>query len=1108
MPHRALVDTGSSCCLLSDDIAKTLNVTCTHKTVPVRGVGLVQGRESKLVQLQIDNKNMYIRVIVLSNIEQLPLILGLPTLRRLGFRCSLDQAGASNNNNSIMSDSVALRNVHDLTCAYTHCHAALVTCVEVPVSLEDSLIMIREATDSSLTSAQRDTIVEIFNEYVDVWFQPPGGGTCTAGLAQVEVVGRPFCSKLRPLNTVLRDECRRQLDKLLKEELISPSKSSWAAAPVFIQKKDGSWRMALDYRQLNKQTIPDVYPIPNLWDCIRYAGGKTHVIVLDLVSGFWNVRLTEESRVYTAFITPFGLFEWSVMPFGLRNAPSEFQRIIDFALRNTTGVIAYIDDIIISACDWNGLTTKLRDVLLALRNAGLHLNIKKAQLNCVRAKVLGHLVSVEGIRADPGKVNAINTLRPPKSKDELRSFLGMLTFLNKYIENMSLRAKCLTDLLAKRVAYTWTNEHQSAFRDLKMALSEEIMLQAPDDSREVILECDASGIGLGAVLKQIQQGKEVVIEYASKKLNATQMKWNTREREAYSIRWALEHFSPLIRGLRIHLRTDHQSLTWMTSSQESKVYRWLLYMQQYDIDITHISGKANNAADYLSRGCADDPEDDKGWEDIQVPESAQESICKYIGFAASTTNLNLYVPKVPKVEDLLKALEEHPVASEETKWLYKGNDGLYYHVHTHKLYVPGCFRRSFIFWHHSGRYGGHSGMTRTLQRLKTKVWWLNMNKDVCAYVHACEACARNTPPNKPYLNRILESPLPFQTISFDFVGPRTYKYKQWWYAVLVDHCTRYVIGNTIMHPPTHHDVLRILHLQWVTLFGAPASIIMDNDSIYTKEVKDYLTLQLGCRIVHSSPGYPQGNSLNETTHKSIEKSVAIQVQTGAHIPFESLVAEAIFAHNLTPNVHVGDSPYRRLFGMEAGMPHSQEISNMHLSDHTRRMLVMEGRVKQTMLWNMTRQKELLVVPCSGIKEGDTIVYYKSEWQRRHDEDRKEQAQYTSAWSLPQLVIEVKQGCALVRELHKHRSKPRQVPLRLCRRLTSLKDGLRGDPGDPPFVPDRGANNEITPATEIFREVTIDHLGEQTGVLTPIQEGTIKRARSDCEDINNTDKKLR
>lgn len=353
-------------------------------------------------------------------------------------------------------------------------------------------------------------------------------------------------------------------------------------------------------------------------------------------------------------------------------------------------------------------------------------------------------------------------------------------------------------------------------------------------------------------------------------------------------------------------------------------------------------------------------------------------------------------------------------------------------------------------------------MTRTLNRLKTQVWWLNMHTDVYDYIHQCEVCARNTPPNKRYLHKSLDNPLPFESISLDFVGPRLYKNQQYWYAVIIDHCTRYIVAKTIAHPPTHADVIRILHLQWVMLFGAPANITLDNAKIFNAAVKAYLQEELGSKVIFTSPGYPQGNAINETSHKVIEKSIAIKVQTTTDLHFEDIVAEAVYSYNLAPNVNIGDSPFRRLFGMESAMPCYQGLSNLQLTDTTRRMLQLEGRIKQAIVWNLQHQKELVMQPCNKIKVGDTVVYHRTDYQQRQEQKHSGYAQYTPAWSLPNIVVQVQDGSILCKEMNKRNAKPRQVPIRVCRLLTSLKQGIQSEV--PSVTLDKGPHTSTSSTT--------------------------------------------
>lgn len=323
-----------------------------------------------------------------------------------------------------------------------------------------------------------------------------------------------------------------------------------------------------------------------------------------------------------------------------------------------------------------------------------------------------------------------------------------------------------------------------------------------------------------------------------------------------------------------------------------------------------------------------------------------------------------------------------------------------------------------------------------------------MHTDVYKYVQSCIACARNTPPNTRYLTKVLDTPLPFQSISLDFVGPRTYQQTKCWYAVIIDQCTRYLVTHTLMRAPNQRDVVPILHLRWITIFGAPDSITLDNDPIYTIQVRRYITEQLGTKIIQSSPGYPQGNGLNETSHKVLEKSIAIQVQRGVDIPFEDLVAEAAFAHNITFNVNLGTSPYQRLYGMEAQMPHHQQLTNLHITEQARQQLQLEGRIRQALLWNMRHEERMILATCNNIKKGDTVVYHRNVYEQRFNSDKNRHEQYTSDWSTPQLVLQVQEGSVTVRDLYLPRSQPRTVPMRLCRRLTSLKEGVQTASLDP------------------------------------------------------------
>ncbi|UYV66441.1 hypothetical protein LAZ67_4001687 [Cordylochernes scorpioides] len=348
-----------------------------------------------------------------------------------------------------------------------------------------------------------------------------------------------------------------------KLDIIQPSE-------ILIRKKDGSWRFCVDYRRLNKITKKDVYPLPRIDDTLDCLRGARFYSSMDLQSGYWQIDVEESDREKTAFITPDGLYEIKVMPFGLCNAPATFERMIDNLLKGLkwTICLCYLDDIIVFSDGFEEHLRRLQLVLNCLKKAGLCLNSKKCKFGAKNIMVLGHEVSENGIRPDQEKIRAVRDFATPRSLKEVRSFLGLSSYYRRFIPNYAHVAQPLNDLLKKDSAFNWNQEEQNAFEALKSALISEPALGHFDYSSPTEIHTDASNYGIGAVLVQIQKGKERAIAYASRTLNKAEKNYSTTEMECLAIIWAINKFRPYVFGQPFTIVTDHHSLCWLTNLKD------------------------------------------------------------------------------------------------------------------------------------------------------------------------------------------------------------------------------------------------------------------------------------------------------------------------------------------------------------------------------------------------------------------------------------------------------------------------------------------------------------------------------------------------------------
>ncbi|GFV14198.1 retrovirus-related Pol polyprotein from transposon opus [Trichonephila clavipes] len=327
---------------------------------------------------------------------------------------------------------------------------------------------------------------------------------------------------------------------MLDEGIVQPSESPWSSPVVLVRKKDGSWRFCVDYRKLNIVTKKDVYPLPRIDDTLDCLKGANFFSSMDLRSGYWQIEIDEADREQTAFITPEGLYEFKVMPFGLCNAPAIFERMMDNLLRHFkwTMCLCYLDDIIVFSETFEDHLIRLRLVLKCLQEAGLKLNSKKCLFAAQEVKILGHLVSSNGVRPDPDKIKAVRSFPTPKNIHDIRSFLGLCSYFRRFIKGFCYLAEPLQSLLKSGVEFHWGPEEVEAFNSLKKALTSDPVLGMYNERASTEIHTDASGYGIGAVLVQIQNNVEKVIAYASRTLTKAEKNYSTTERECLAIVWA------------------------------------------------------------------------------------------------------------------------------------------------------------------------------------------------------------------------------------------------------------------------------------------------------------------------------------------------------------------------------------------------------------------------------------------------------------------------------------------------------------------------------------------------------------------------------------------
>lgn len=407
---------------------------------------------------------------------------------------------------------------------------------------------------------------------------------------------------------------RKSLDDsvqyLLENGLAIQSYSSWASPCLLVKKPDHTYRFCTDYRKVNGVTKPDSYPLPRIEDCIDQVGAARYVSKFDLLKGYYQVPLTPRAQEISAFITPSGLYSYTRMAFGLRNAPSSFQRLMNRVVAGLEGCAVYIDDVVCYSDTWEVHLARIRSLFERLAAANLTVNLAKCEFARATVVYLGKVVGQGNVRPVRAKVLAIDKFPRPVTKKELMRFLGMIGYYRNFCCNFSSVVAPLTNLLKGSVKFNWTADCQHAFENAKSLLSSAPILAAPRLEEPFQLQVDASQVGAGAVLLQRDDnGIDRPVSYFSRKFNCHQFNYSTIEKEALALIWALQHFDVYVGG-GLHpvvVFSDHNPLTFLSSLQNAnqRLMRWALFLQPYNLTIRHIKGSENVMADALSRGLDD-----------------------------------------------------------------------------------------------------------------------------------------------------------------------------------------------------------------------------------------------------------------------------------------------------------------------------------------------------------------------------------------------------------------------------------------------------------------------------------------------------------------------
>ncbi|KAL0543549.1 hypothetical protein IC582_018647 [Cucumis melo] len=717
-------------------------------------------------------------------------------------------------------------------------------------------------------------------------------------------------------------ELKVQLQELLNKGFIRPSVSPWGAPVLFVKKKNGSMRLCIDYRELNKVTVKKRYPLPRIDDLFDQLQGATVFSKVDLRSGYHQVRIKEEDVPKTAFRSRYGHYEFIVMSFGLTNAPAVFMDLMNRVFREflDTFVIVFIDDILIYSKTEAEHEEHLRMVLQTLRDNKLYAKFSKCEFWLKQVSFLGHVVSKAGVSVDPAKIEAVTGWTRPSTVSEVRSFLGLAGYYRRFEENFSRIATPLTQLTRKGVPFVWRKACEDSFQNLKQKLVTAPVLTVPDGSGSFVIYSDASKKGLGCVLMQ----QDKVVAYASRQLKSHEQNYRTHDLELAAVVFALKIWRHYLCGEKIQIFTDHKSLKYFFTQKELNMRqrRWLELVKDYDCEILYHPGKANVVADALSRKVSHSAalitRQAPLHRDLERAEIA-------VSVGAVTMQLAQLTVQPTLRQRIIDAQSNDPYlvekrglaeAGQTTEFSLSSDGGLLFE---RRLCVPSdsAVKTELLSEAHSSPFSMHPGSTKMYQDLKRVYWWRNMKREVAEFVSKCLVCQQVKAPRQKPAGLLQPLSIPewkWENVSMDFITglPRTLRgFTVIW--VVVDRLTKsahFVPGKSTY---TASKWAQLYMSEIVRLHGVPMSIVSDRDARFTSKFWKGLQTAMGTRLDFSTAFHPQTDGQTERLNQVLEdmlRACALEFPGS----WDSHLHLMEFAYNNSYQATIGMAPFEALYG--------------------------------------------------------------------------------------------------------------------------------------------------------------------------------------------------
>lgn len=724
----------------------------------------------------------------------------------------------------------------------------------------------------------------------------------------------PRFFKARPIPYALKEKVENELDRLQHEGIIEPVQfSEWAAPIVPVCKANGQIRICGDYKvTINRSVVEDKYPLPRVNDLYASLAGGETFSKLDLRHAYLQLPLDEGSREYVTINTHKGLFRYTRLPYGISVAPSIFQRALECVLADIPRVCIFLDDILVTGKTREEHVANLRWVLRRLDEAGLKLNNDKCEFFNQSVVYLGHKIDRDGLHPTDDKVRAIRDAPSPTNVKELRSWLGLLNYYGRFLRNLSTTLAPLHVLLRKETKWCWGNEQASAFEAAKQLLQSDSLLVHFDPDKPLLLACDASPYGVGAVLShQMEDGSERPIAFASRSLSPAEINYSQLDKEGLSLVFGVTKFHQYLYGMKFVLITDHRPLIGLFNEQRpippqasGRLQRWALTLAGYAYIIRHRSGDAHGNCDALSRLPLHTPHSAKTpapAEYVQLIENLNDS-------PVTSTHIRTWTQRDPVLSRVHRyLLTGWPESDITTTQYHKVRDELSIHdgcvMRGARIIVPEPGRATMLKLLHSS----HSGVVKMKALARSYIWWPGIDLQMEQLSQQCAQCEENArQPTRAPLRPWLFPQEPWKRVHLDYAGPIENRM----ILVAVDAYSKWISAMVVRSSTSEVTIeqLRMLFAE----HGLPETIVTDNGTCFTSAEFTQFMRQNGIQHITSPAYHPSSNGLAERAVQLVKRGLT-KMTDGS---MQTRLARYLLTYRVTPHGTTGSSPSMLLKGRQ------------------------------------------------------------------------------------------------------------------------------------------------------------------------------------------------